>query len=294
LKRTIVIIGAGKVGSRLGSALYKNGYLIAAVVNKPYILAQKLGSEVSAGIVSEQLESIPEKEKIIFLCVEDSGINHVAESLSSLNNITERDFAIHTSGALTIDSLSPLKEKGCGLGSFHPMQTFPDISYSGRDFEGIYIGLEGDRKVKEVLNRIAVDLKSNTIEISSMNKVPYHLGGVFASNFLVCSLSVVKKIYQDLGISEKEMVNLLQPIIFQTVANMKTKGVEDSLTGPIARGDIKSVENHINYLETKSGELKNLYLEFSKLCIRIVKEKEIIEPQRLTEIEKLIRKDIKC
>jgi len=290
IKKGIIIIGAGKVGAKLAVALFHEGYNISAVINKPYNLALKLGSEVNAGTVSENLDDIPAINKIVFVCVEDSKIRYIAEYLAQLKNIKKSDFIVHTSGVLTVEALKPLKNKGCQVGGFHPMQTFPDISYSSRGFRNIYIGLEGDEKVVTLLRSIAQSLGCKTVHLKSQNKVPYHLGGVFASNFFVCLLYMIKNFYEKAGISEKDSLELLEPIILQTLSNVKKKGIIDSLSGPLTRGDATSIDKHLNYIEKNFPEFKFIYLRFSEVALQIVKEKGAIDVHKIRKLEKLLDK----
>jgi len=289
-KKNIVIVGAGRVGSSLGYALFKCGYRISAVINKPYNLALKLGTKVATEIVSDNLNNIPDIEKIIFLCVEDEKIGQVAEILSTMDNVTEKDIVVHTSGIINISSLKSLEIKGCKIGCFHPMQTFPEVTYSSKYFKNIYIGLEGSENIIQILKQIVCDLNCHPVVIKTNEKIPYHLGGVFASNYLVCLLYVVKKLYEKIGISEQTAIEILKPIISRTLSNIQKKGTVDSLTGPIVRGDIVSVKKHLNYIEKNFSEIEDLYIELSRVCIQIIKEKGDVNPDYVYQIEKVINR----
>ena len=64
-------------------------------------------------------------------------------------------------------------------------------------------------------------------------------------------------------------INALYPLIDFNIKNIKEKGIIDSLTGPVERGDLSTVIKHCNVLEEKDSELYKLLsidiLEIAKL-----------------------------
>ena len=282
MENNIVIIGAGKVGSSLGAALAEAGYKIIAVINKPYDLAVALGDKVNAQVVSENFNDIPRKEKIIILSVEDSEIEPAAVSLAQLDTITPEDTIVHTSGALSADALEKLKEKGCKTGSFHPMQTFPGIEYSSDRIKGIFFAIEGNDRVSKILTKFARDMNCETVNLRPEYKTPYHLGGVFTSNFLICLLYIVEQIYEKCGILKKDALKILKPIIYSTLENVDEKGTVNALTGPVVRGDAGSVERHLDYLKKNFPEYEELYRGIGKICLEIAGQRENL-PQGIIE-----------
>jgi predicted short-subunit dehydrogenase-like oxidoreductase (DUF2520 family) len=61
----------------------------------------------------------------------------------------------------------------------------------------------------------------------------------------------------------------LETLVHQTVTNIFEKGPSDALTGPIARGDLESVQTHLAELEGREQEdlYKLLGLEAVKIAI---------------------------
>jgi predicted short-subunit dehydrogenase-like oxidoreductase (DUF2520 family) len=80
-----------------------------------------------------------------------------------------------------------------------------------------------------------------------------HLAAVFACNFTTQLLQesdlLLQKSNLDLGV--------LHPLIRETMEKVLELGPKEAMTGPAKRGDIATIEKHINKLEDE--ELKTLY-----------------------------------
>jgi predicted short-subunit dehydrogenase-like oxidoreductase (DUF2520 family) len=96
---------------------------------------------------------------------------------------------------------------------------------------------------------------------------------VVASNYLVTLLDLAIQLIGDAGVDRQDAFKLLKPLIEGTLSNIEKTGAEDALTGPIARGDVKTVEKHIKEIGLKRPELLTLYktLAFFTIDIAVAK-----------------------
>jgi predicted short-subunit dehydrogenase-like oxidoreductase (DUF2520 family) len=61
------------------------------------------------------------------------------------------------------------------------------------------------------------------------------------------------------GISKTDGFAVLKPLIEGTLGNVEKSGTENALTGPIARGDVETVSDHIAALKESLPELLRSY-----------------------------------
>ena len=134
--------------------------------------------------------------------------------------------------------------------------------------------------------------------MKSDNKILYHLAGVYASNFLAGNLFVSEKMLMQNNIPEKMFFNILSSTINSTLNNVNKVGPAKALSGPVERGDIHTIKNHIstlkkmikkpdgnyfllqlkNYIvqsinllslvEEKQGKLRDIHLQIKKILVR--------------------------
>jgi predicted short-subunit dehydrogenase-like oxidoreductase (DUF2520 family) len=260
-KLPVTIIGAGAVGSALALALHKKHYDIGTVISKSGRSARLLGRKVHASQTGILPTCVP-VDGIIFIAVPDDEIKNVVHELSKRQNDFSGAVIFHTSGALSSEALMALRKKGAVVGSFHPLQTFP--KRNAVDLLGVTVAIEGDRKAVNCGKRIARRLGSRPFVLSSEEKVLYHIAAVFGSNYVVTLLSVVEELGKHIGVSQRNVVSMFEPLVLQSVKNVRNHSAALALTGPIARGDVHTIKRHRDVLKMK--ELKHISVLYSALA----------------------------
>ena len=79
-------------------------------------------------------------------------------------------------------------------------------------------------------------------EIDDEGRAAYHAAASLASNFLVTLQAAAESIAAGAGLEPSEARALLVPLLRRTVDNLAELGPERALTGPVARGDERTVE----------------------------------------------------
>ena len=281
MKSNVAIIGAGRVSYSLTSALFKSGYNIASIISRDINSAKALAKKFRINQFSDGVNNISKSARIFFLCVPDGQIAIVATELSKLNLNFKQSFFVHLSGAENISVLKTLKRKGAKIASLHPMQTFPLKKIV--NLKGVHAALETDDETAyNLLLQISNDLQLISFRVDSKNKSYYHLAGVYASNFLAGNIYFASKLLSLNKIERDEYFNILQSTIYATLKNIEKVGPANALSGPVERGDLQTIKNHIASLKTLkknpssnyfSTLLKNYLLQSFSL-IDLVEEKQ--------------------
>ena len=275
--KNVCIIGYGRIGSHLYSALKATGkYKIKALIRNS-----------SSPLKAESVNS----SNIIFICTQDSKIKNVVNKLAGKNLNLRSKIIYHTSGAHSSDLLLNLKKKGAYIGSFHPVQTFEQIAKKDLNrFKDIYIAIEGDIKAVNEATAIILTLGAHAMILSKQQRVLHHINCVIASNFIISLLSEIQKISSSLkfkkinkkipknGFNKPGFFDIYKPLITQTMKNIEQKGLESSLTGPIERNDLDTVMLHLNTLNTEFQELLPFYILMSFETAKLgVKKKSLTQ-----------------
>ncbi|MBL7995340.1 DUF2520 domain-containing protein [bacterium] len=274
----IGLVGAGAVGVPLALLLRHKGFNIHAVVSRTSRAAAALAAKVQCAAAGSDFTLLTDCH-LIFITVPDSQISAVAAKLQKVHFQNRKVIVIHTSGTHTSLSLAKLKESDSTrvyMASMHPMQTFPrKMNWTKNTlenhFENIYFGIEGDSAAYPVMTEIILTLGGRCLKITAAQKTLYHMGGVFCSNFLIVLLYISEKIYAKMGLKKNEPIDVLLPIIIQTLNNAKVKGVAASLTGPAERNDVRVIENHLRTLKKFYPKYAKAYRELTGICYEIVR-----------------------
>ena len=248
MNQKIAVIGAGKIAHSLVPALIKCGYNVEAIHSRNFISAKKLAQKYSVIHFTNSLKEIPAGVRIFLLSVPDSQIKNTAEKLSRLNFNFAKSYVVHFSGVEDISVLRSLEKKGAATGSLHLMQTFPGKRVT--NLKGVHAALEtDDERSYKLLSKLSKDLQLKPFRMRSEDKVYYHLAGVIGSNFLAGNLYNSEELLSLCGIDKKDSFEILKSTIFTTLENAKKYSAAKALSGPIDRGDLKTIEKHISALK---------------------------------------------
>lgn len=287
MNKTFGFIGFGKLGSVLSSALAdsntiewiveKNDNCRKAAINKA--IASKVFSSVA------EVNNVPD---IIFLAVEDSVIERTAIELSEhLKDKLKGKFVIHCSGALSVDILESCKKYGADIAVIHPYQTF--YYPSENILEGIGWSMRSENRTEE-LTALIKSLGGIPFELSDdiMTTSLYHSSAVVASNFLNTLLSTSEDIANLAGIPEEKFIPQIVKTTIENNFSQNNNKKDFPLTGPYARADLKTIENHIEALKTHPHLLIS-YCYFALATIEKLRHDKIIDGMVLDEMERVIK-----
>ncbi|GBD86227.1 pyrroline-5-carboxylate reductase [bacterium BMS3Abin03] len=302
MKSEIAIIGAGRIAYSLCSALVKSNYKIKTVVSRNINSAKALAEKFGIKNYSDDVQSIDKSAKVFFLSVPDSEIRSVANKLSKCKLGFRNSLFIHLSGAENISLLNALRKKGAATASLHIMQTFP--SKKIMSLKEVHAAIEtDDPSAYKYLTSLSSILGMIPYKIDSASKVYYHLAGVFASNFLAGNLYSSHQLLKLINVNnEKVSFDILNSTIHTTLKNIRNNGAAFALSGPVDRGDIKTIKRHLTALKKLSDKkpesnyfnlLLNNYIEQSLNLLNLVKEKHGSLNKKHIEIEKLLVQELR-
>jgi predicted short-subunit dehydrogenase-like oxidoreductase (DUF2520 family) len=259
----IGIIGAGKVGIAIAASLQRKGFEIGAVSDaggdKP--LSAAMAFLGPGPLYTDDNAEVTRTCDVVAIATQDRAIGGVAAELDGKMERFEGTVIFHTSGADPSGILSPLDRKGALLGSLHPLQTFPDIESAIAALPSTFIFIEGMEGALPVLERLGRAIGYRVLRIDADHKALYHLSAVFVCNLMCALFFSAEGIMKRIGI---EFAPFL-PIIRATLKNIEEKGALRSLTGPITRGDVKTVEAHLNALKDMGLE-REVYRVLSRVA----------------------------
>jgi predicted short-subunit dehydrogenase-like oxidoreductase (DUF2520 family) len=259
----VTIIGAGRMGQGLGLALKRRGYKVVLFnrgpreVVPPLVLHQGSRSEATAGA------------ELVLLATPDDAIARVAAELAAERAISRDQVVLHLSGLLDRTALLPLEESGAGLGSFHPLQSVAEPATAAERLKGAYVGVEGDERALIAAERLANTLRMIPVRIPAAAKPAYHAGAAFVANYTVALVGVAERLARSAGVPEEIASRIYLPLLGGAVANLTSLGPAASLTGAVRRGDVQTLQAH---LEALSSDDRKLYKTVGRAAVALARE----------------------
>ncbi|MBW2340573.1 MAG: DUF2520 domain-containing protein [Deltaproteobacteria bacterium] len=284
-KQKLGFIGAGKVGTALAARLSKGSYPVIAVANTGSPSAQKLADLVPGCQVFGSAQRVVDKAEHIFITTPDDFISKVVSGLTwhPGQNV------VHCSGAASIDILEPAERSGARVGSFHPCQAFASVDQAIENLPGSTFAIEAQTPLLDILKDMASSIECDWIVLKPGNKALYHAAAVFVSNYSVALLKVATDLFQNFDVPTAQATEVLMPLIQGNFNNIRNIGLPNCLTGPIARGDVSTIQKHIYALQEKEPSLLKLYAELGLKTVPIALAKGTIDETVSETLENLLK-----
>ena len=205
--------------------------------------------------------SISSEVRFLWVTVPDDQIPTMAARAVTMAPNPGQLTVIHCSGATPSTVLRTASPDAGQVVSAHPLQAFAGDEHDLAQAKEAHWFLSGDTSgvnaVKSLLDGAGIQVH----HLDDQERLAYHAAAVIASNGLVALAGWAQEV-----MPENNLAPLI-PLMQGTLNNLRHKGVNRSLTGPIARGDLQVVNRHLEHLEQQHPKLVQPYLELSQALI---------------------------
>jgi predicted short-subunit dehydrogenase-like oxidoreductase (DUF2520 family) len=244
----LAILGAGRMGRGLSLALQgQDVTLVRGRAGNREALREAVG---------------------VLLAVPDDAITPLAAELAGGRWIGSPHVVLHLSGLLDRGALAPLADTNAALGSFHPLQTIADPATAPERLAGAYAMVEGDARALDLGRGLAEALSMVAVPIAAEGKAAYHAGAAFAANYTTALMAVAERLAVRAGIPAELAARIYLPLLRGAAANLEA-GPAAALTGPVRRGDARTIRSHLQVL---TGPDAQLYRLLAGEALRLARE----------------------
>jgi predicted short-subunit dehydrogenase-like oxidoreductase (DUF2520 family) len=307
MRKTLAIIGAGRVGRALGRALSERGWRIGAVVTRSRATARSAVRAIGAGMLLagvgagfigtdrrwKRLQparvvlglSIAARNlfgaDVILIAVPDRAIESVARKLAVVaaglprQNLQARGgVKPPLRGTIVLHTSGSLSHAVLAPlrkqgAAIGAMHPMQTFGRGARTrLDGVVFGLDGDARALRMARRIVRSLGGIPVKVKPQRKVIYHLAGAFAAPHLLAVLETGVRILMHAGYSRRQATHALCFMAQQNIANLERYGSRKAWTGPLPRGDWGTVEKHLAALRGFPREYQQAYAAIARLAAR--------------------------
>lgn len=262
-------IGAGKVGCSLGKLFSTRGIEVSGYYDRNTTYAEE-AAQFTGSKVFADTETLINASDVLFITVPDGLITTVFEEIRTLP--IEGKFICHCSGSISSEDAFP------GIGStnayeysVHPLFAVSDRFGTYQELADAFFTLEGNRQHIDEMSRLLSSAGLRFQIIDSSSKTRYHLAAVYSSNLMLALIQKAVTLLQECGFTESDALKAITPLVSGNVKHALEAGPAKALTGPVERGDITTLQKH---LEVSAGEDdRELYTLLSKELLPLAKAK---------------------
>ncbi|HUS63888.1 MAG TPA: DUF2520 domain-containing protein [Kofleriaceae bacterium] len=286
------LVGAGPVATALAGALRLGGIPVLGLWARNAARARAAGAVAGVAAYSAAPPDLLLEADVVVLAVRDEAIGDVARMLVATGLVNKHHALLHCSGVMSADeALAPVLGQVGGVAMMHPLRAIPDGRAAMRTMKGTVFGVEGDERGRSSALALVHGMGARPLELGAMggaDVATYHAAAAIASNYLVVLLAEAADLLASVGIPRDQAVEALVPLAEGTLANVRERGPEAGLTGPIRRGDRETVARHQAALAGRP-ELAALYRSLGRRAVALARRAPDAAPtSALDEIEALL------
>jgi predicted short-subunit dehydrogenase-like oxidoreductase (DUF2520 family) len=142
--------------------------------------------------------------------------------------------------------------------ALHPLQSCPDVETAVRHLPGSAWGVTASDEVRKwARDLVATDLQGSPVAVAESDRALWHAAAVTTANGITALLSLAEAMLSEIGVGHPGVV--LGPLATGVVANTATRGAAATLTGPVVRGEARTIRSHIEALRTSAPRLLDSY-----------------------------------
>jgi predicted short-subunit dehydrogenase-like oxidoreductase (DUF2520 family) len=280
----IGVIGAGRVGAVLASALRSAGHEVVAAAGE---------SDASRGRIAALLPGVPvhkpsavaRASDLLLLTVPDDMLGNVVQVLADSGSLREGQYVVHTSGRHGLAVLAPATALGARPVALHPAMTFTGTSVDLDRLTGCVFGLTAEPEERELAASLVADLGGRTLWVPEERRALYHAGLAHGANHLVTLVTEAMEILAAAGADDPAAT--LRPLLTAALDNALEHG-DAALTGPIVRGDVGTVQAHLDGILAEAPTTLPSYLALARATLsRAVTDGRLLPIRALKIVEVL-------
>lgn len=266
------IVGAGRVGAVLGSALRAVGHTIIGASGVSDASRERIDT-LLPGVEVLEVQQIVERAELVLLAVPDDALEPLVSGLAAIGAWQPGQIVVHTAGRFGARILAPAQAAGALTIAIHPAMTFTGTSLDLSRLEGTTFAVTCSGPLQPIGQALVVEIGGEPVIVAEEDRSLYHAALAHASNHLVVLVAQAAQALGAAGVADPG--RLLAPLMLASLegalraADMADPGVPPGpgqpgsiavLTGPVARADVGTVREHLDALTALAASSAGLDL----------------------------------
>jgi predicted short-subunit dehydrogenase-like oxidoreductase (DUF2520 family) len=285
------IVGAGAVATTLAGTLRQAGVPVLGLWGRRPDAARAAAAVAGVAAFSPAPPDLLLEAEVVIVAVKDDAIGAVASQLCATGLVGERHVLLHCAGATAAaTAFAPVVGKVAGVGTMHPLRAIAsaqEIVRTRGAMRGTVFGVEGDARGLAAAQILVRAIGGTPLAVDGATMGRYHAAAAIASNFAVAVLDAAVELLVSGGVDRAAALAALAPLAQGAIANAAARGPADGLTGPIRRGDVGTVERHLDAV-AHDPELALLYRVLGRRALTLAQGN--LPPAVVTELGQRLAK----
>jgi predicted short-subunit dehydrogenase-like oxidoreductase (DUF2520 family) len=254
------VVGAGRVGAVLSAALRAAGHEIVAAAGESTASRERIRT-LLPGVPVRKPTDVARSCDLLLLTVPDDMLGNVVTSLAGAGTLRAGQYVVHSSGRHGLDVLGPATALGARPVALHPAMTFTGSALDLERLPGCVFGVTAGPAERAVAERLVADLRGVAMWVPEDKRTLYHAGLAHGANHLVTLVAQAMDLLAASGAEDPAAT--LRPLLTAALDNALASG-DAALTGPIVRGDVRTVQAHLDEIGRTAPDTLASYVAMAR------------------------------
>jgi predicted short-subunit dehydrogenase-like oxidoreductase (DUF2520 family) len=254
------VIGAGRVGAVLGAALAAAGHDVVAAAGLSAASAER-AARLLPGVPLLPADEVVAAADLVVLAVPDDTLAGLVAGLAETGAWRAGQLTFHTSGAHGLAVLAPAERFGVLPLALHPAMTFSGAAEDADRVLGAPFGVTSRAEHRAVAETLVLEMGGEPFFVAEDDRRLYHAALVTGANHLVTLVAEAADLLRAAGVAAPSQV--LAPLLTAALDNGLRRG-DRGLTGPVSRGDVGTVRDHLETLTERSPQSVAAYVAMAE------------------------------
>jgi predicted short-subunit dehydrogenase-like oxidoreductase (DUF2520 family) len=250
------VIGAGRVGAVLGAALAAAGHDVVAAAGLSAASAER-AARLLPGVPLVPADEVVAASDLVVLAVPDDTLPGLVAGLAETGAWRRGQMTFHTSGAHGLAVLAPAERTGVLPLALHPAMTFSGAPEDADRVLGAPFGVTSRPEHRAVAETLVLEMGGEPFFVAEEDRRLYHAALVTGANHLVTLVAEAADLLRTAGVADPARV--LAPLLTAALDNGLRRG-DRGLTGPVSRGDVGTVRDHLETLTERAPDSVAAYV----------------------------------
>jgi len=248
------VVGAGRVGAVLGSALRGAGHPVVAV-SAISEASRERAAALLPGVPVLDIPEVVRRAELVLLAVPDDALAGLVKGLADVGAWQAGQIVVHTSGRFGVEVLAPARAAGVIPLALHPAMTFTGTSLDLARLVGCSFAVTAPGPVLPIGQALVVEIGGEPVVLDEDARGLYHAALAHGANHLVVLVAQAAQALADAGVTDpgRMLTPLLEAALdgalraespTDPVTGSRGAGAISALTGPVRRGDAGTVREH--------------------------------------------------
>jgi predicted short-subunit dehydrogenase-like oxidoreductase (DUF2520 family) len=277
---TIGIIGAGRAGSAIGTALARSGHDVVAVHTRTAAGAARAAARFPRAVAGTPAD-VAAAADVVLVAVPDDAIAGVAADLAAAGAVRAGQTVAHLSGRHGLAVLGPVSRSGAGRAAMHPIMTLAGAADDASRLAGTPFGVTADPSAWPVVTRLVSAVGGRLVPVADDMRTSYHAALALSGNYLITLVSAAADLLRGAGVADPAAA--LGPLLRASLDNALAHG-DAAMTGPVRRGDAGSVGAHLVAVRAVDQSLAAAYAALAVLTADRLERAGLVAPSALAAV----------